>query len=132
MEFVGQPLTGKLLRNEHINSIQRCSNVIAAVAYAGNDQRWWFEYCLRKGKSLEFFGRYDGTCPIDTQLLEWALQPRHLANLSWRVVPTYLHAKVIWWVGQGAYIGSANLTDRAWNRVLPRFHGHLQEGRFRP
>ena len=26
----------------------------------------------------------------------------------------WLHSKVIWLVGEGAYIGSANLTDRAW------------------
>jgi hypothetical protein len=30
------------------------------------------------------------------------------------LVPDILHAKVIWWVDAGAYIGSANLSDRAW------------------
>ena len=29
-------------------------------------------------------------------------------------MPDILHAKVIWWVDAGAYIGSANLSDRAW------------------
>src|SRR5471030_747671 len=32
-----------------------------------------------------------------------------------KLVPDSLHSKVIWWRGHGAYIGSANLTDRAWN-----------------
>lgn len=116
MEFVGQPLVGKMLRNAHVQCITGCNRVLAAVAYASYDQLHWFEDCLLKGKSLEFFGRYDGTCPIDTRLLEWALDPRRSANLSWRVVPSFLHAKVIWWEGKGAYVGSANLTERAWNK----------------
>ncbi|NYF18588.1 hypothetical protein HDC36_000025 [Xanthomonas sp. JAI131] len=109
-------MAGTLLRNAHTGSIEHCSRVMAAVAYGSFDQKWWFEDCLVKGKLVEFFGRYDGTVPIDPRLLEWALEPRRSANLSWRVVPTHLHAKIIWWEGQGAYIGSANLTDRAWNK----------------
>ncbi|MCF8825480.1 hypothetical protein KIP45_05125 [Xanthomonas campestris pv. raphani] len=115
MKLVGQPLAGMLLRNAHSQSIEHCTRVVAAVAYSTFDQKWWFEDCLIKGKSLEFFGGYDGTVPIDPRLLEWALNPRLSANLSWRVVPTHLHAKVIWWEGQGVYIGSANMTERAWN-----------------
>ncbi|CEE19487.1 hypothetical protein H8Z72_05625 [Xanthomonas citri pv. citri] len=115
MDFVGQPLAGTLLRNAHTQSIEHCTRVLAAVAYGAFDQKWWFDDCLAKGKSLEFFGRYDGTVPIDPRLLEWALNPRLSANLSWRVVTKHLHAKVIWWEGQGVYIGSANMTDRAWN-----------------
>ncbi|MGP0718940.1 phospholipase D-like domain-containing protein, partial [Escherichia coli] len=36
-------------------------------------------------------------------------------NIFCKLVPDCLHSKVIWWKGYGAYIGSANLTDRAWN-----------------
>ncbi len=114
MEFVGQPLTGTMLRNAQINSIGDCNRVLAAIAYASSDTRWWFEDCIAKNKHVEFFGRYDGSCPIDPTLLKWVLD-RNTPNLSWRVVPKWLHAKVIWWEGKGAYIGSANLTDRAWN-----------------
>jgi hypothetical protein len=36
---------------------------------------------------------------------------------------THFHAKVIWWHGIGAYIGSANLSDPAW-------HGNVEAGCF--
>ena len=54
--------------------------------------------------------------------MEWAL--RHMrgsdgqcgnANFTWRLVSRHFHPKVIWWHGYGVYIGSANLTDPAWN-----------------
>jgi hypothetical protein len=38
-------------------------------------------------------------------------------NLVCRLVEHH-HAKVIWWRGAGAYLGSANLTDSAWHRNI--------------
>ena len=36
---------------------------------------------------------------------------------------THFHAKVVWWHGVGAYIGSANLSDPAW-------YGNIEAGCF--
>jgi hypothetical protein len=92
-----------------------CTEVKAAIAYAdhGVNDILVFDDCFRRGKKLTFYGRADGSCPIDLRILDWFLK-RKSPNAVCRLVPHWLHAKVIWWVGQGAYIGSANLTDRAW------------------
>lgn len=116
MEFVGKPLAGKLLQPLHVEALDGCSEVKVAVAYAGHDgikDILVFDDCFKSGKKLTFYGRADGTCPIDLSILDWFLK-RKSPNAVCRLVPHWLHAKVIWWVGQGAYIGSANLTDRAW------------------
>ena len=75
----------------------------------------FLEECANRAPQLEFYGRYDGTCPIDPDILRWFLD-FHSPSIRCRLVPKWLHAKVIWWEGEGAYIGSANLTDRAWNK----------------
>ena len=113
MEFVGKP--GKLLQPLHVAALDDCSEVKAAIAYAdhGVNDILVFDDCFRHGKKLTFYGRADGSCPIDLRILDWFLK-RKSPNAVCRLVPHWLHAKVIWWVGQGAYIGSANLTDRAW------------------
>lgn len=117
MEFVGKPITGQMLRNVHGNSIRECIELKVAIPYAqqGNEKIRLFEDALVNDKKLTFFGRLDGTCPIDLDVLKWFLDLKS-PNATCRLVPHWLHAKVIWWVGQGAYIGSANLTERAWNQ----------------
>ncbi|WP_416204089.1 phospholipase D-like domain-containing protein [Xanthomonas euvesicatoria] len=115
MEFVGKPITGEMIYNKHAAAIADCSEVKVAIAYATkpSGEILLFDDCLTKGKKLTFYGRVDGSCPIDLRILDWFLR-RASPNLVCHLVPHWLHAKVIWWVGQGAYIGSANLTDRAW------------------
>jgi hypothetical protein len=115
VEFVGQPLAGKMLVNAHSKCIDRCSRVLAAIAYASADNMRLFEDCWRKSTPLEFYGRYDGSCPVEPKILRWFLDQRSPSAVC-RLVPKWLHAKVIWWEGEGVYVGSANLTDRAWNR----------------
>lgn len=115
MDFIGKPLSGGMLQNFHVNAIQECTEVRAAIPYAqhGVSEILVFDDCVRRDKKLTFYGRVDGSCPIDLKILSWFLARRSL-NTVCRLVPHWLHAKVIWWVGQGVYIGSANLTDRAW------------------
>jgi len=72
-----------------------------------------FEACAQHLKPLEFFGRYDHTVAVDPAVLKWFLD-KASPNFDCKLVPDILHAKVIWWVDAGAYIGSANLSDRAW------------------
>jgi hypothetical protein len=116
MEFIGKPITGSMLVNMHYQCIESCSEVKAAIAYAqqGTNKIHLFEDCLTNEKKLTFYGRLDGSCPIDIRILAWFLSLKS-PNATCRLVPHWLHAKVIWWVGAGAYVGSANLTERAWN-----------------
>ena len=115
MDFVGQPLTGKMLYNVARNALIGCTEVRVAVPYAehGVYDILLLDDCRKSGKKLSFYGRDDATTPIATEVMKWFLD-RKSPNLSCRLVPYWLHAKVIWWVDSGVYIGSANLTKRAW------------------
>ena len=103
MDFVGKPLAGKHLQAIHAEALDECVEVKAAIAYAehGNTDIPVLEDCFRQGKKLTFYGRADGSCPIDLRILEWFLR-RRSPNAICRLVPHWLHAKVIWWVGVGA------------------------------
>lgn len=115
MDFVGQPLTGKMLHNVAQAALSECTEVRAAIPYAehGVYEILLLDDCRKSGKKLSFYGRNDATTPIATKVLKWFLD-RKSPNLSCRLVAHWLHAKVIWWVESGVYIGSANLTKRAW------------------
>jgi PLD-like domain len=111
--MIAGPLNGQFLENLLNSMMEDCSRVRAAIAYAGNDNRKLFEACKEFLKPLEFYGRYDHTVPISPEVLKWFLD-QNSPNAVCRLVPDILHAKVIWWVDAGAYVGSANLSDRAW------------------
>ena len=113
MRLITGPLNKQLLVNLLKENITDCTRVRAAVAYAHKDNMKLFEACIQHLKPLEFYGRYDHSVPVDPEVLRWFL---HTASPNYvcRLVPDILHSKVIWWVEAGAYIGSANLSDRAW------------------
>lgn len=113
MRLIAGPLNKQLLQNLLSEVIESCSRVRAAVAYAQRDTMQLFEACAQHLKPLEFFGRYDHTVAVDPHVLKWFLD-KASPNFECKLVPDILHAKVIWWVDAGAYIGSANLSDRAW------------------
>ena len=113
MRFIAGPLNKQLLENLLSEIIEKCTRVRAAVAYASSDNMKLFEACVQNLKPLEYFGRYDHSVAIEPTVLKWFLDKASL-NYECKLVPDILHAKVIWWVDAGAYIGSANLTDRAW------------------
>lgn len=113
MRFIAGPLNKQLLQNLLGEVIESCTRVRAAVAYASRDNMKLFEACAQHLKPLEFFGRYDHTVAVDPAVLKWFLD-KASPNFDCKLVPDILHAKVIWWVDAGAYIGSANLADRAW------------------
>jgi phosphatidylserine/phosphatidylglycerophosphate/cardiolipin synthase-like enzyme len=113
MRFIAGPLNKQLLQNLLAEVIEPCTRVRAAVAYANRDNLQLFEACAKHLKPLEFFGRYDYTVAVDPPVLKWFLD-KASPNFDCKLVPDILHAKVIWWVDAGAYIGSANLSDRAW------------------
>ena len=119
MQLIGLKEAGCLLADLNMRSMPDCEELWAAIPYAeyGNSELLLFQSAARFSKAIKFFGRIDGTCPIDPKVLQWFLiKQRSTSDVECRLVPHWLHAKVIWWVGVGAYIGSANLTDRAWNQ----------------
>lgn len=113
MRFIAGTLNNQRLQNLLGEVIGSCTRVRAAIAYAKRDNMQLFEACVQHQKPLEFFGRYDHTVAVALDVLRWFLDkksPQYICQL----VPDILHAKVIWWVGAGAYVGSANLSQRAW------------------
>lgn len=86
--------------------------VKAAIAY-GNDADTLIKNCLENKRRLDIWMRYDHTVPVAPALLKILL--RNLKNnIFCYLIPDMLHAKIIWWRNYGVYIGSANLTQRAW------------------
>ena len=104
-------INGHYLRNITENSIQETEEVLAAVAYA-NDASLLFDWCWKYKIPLKFYGRLDDTVAVAISILKTFLE-RRSAKFVCHLVQHH-HAKVIWWRGVGAYIGSANLTGNAW------------------
>ncbi|MCM1129979.1 MAG: phospholipase D family protein [Alistipes senegalensis] len=115
----------KLITN-HINksymesilptNIDGVDHVFAAIAYGdnfNNTDNDFISHCLKHQYRLDIWMRYDHTVPVHIDLLKRLFRHQR-DNIFCKLVPDRLHSKVIWWKGYGAYIGSANLTDRAW------------------
>lgn len=94
-----------------------CDEVRTAVAYAEQNCLELFLECRQHRKALTFYGRYDLKVPVDPEVVRWFLDQRD-PTLVCRMVPDFLHSKVIWWLGVGAFLSSANLTNRAWTQNL--------------
>ena len=113
MKLINGPLNNQLLVKILSENTDQCTRIRAAIAYANKDNLHLFETCCRKLVPLEFYGRYNHTVPIDPEVLRWFLDMAS-PNYECRLVPDILHSKVIWWIDSGVYIGSANLSFRAW------------------
>jgi PLD-like domain len=114
LDFVAGLINRKLLHNLTVIHTPECAEVRAAVAYADATNLQLFDSCAANFKPLTYYGRYDESVPVSSAVLKWFLDRKSL-NFVCKLVPDFLHAKVIWWVGIGVYIGSANLTERAWS-----------------
>ena len=113
-------INGRYPREICDNALPDCELVEAAVAYVSNE-RLVFEWCLKNDIPLKFWGRFDDTIPVSPRILKLFLDQRS-PNFTCKLL-THFHAKVIWWHGVGAYVGSANLSDPAW-------HGNIEAGCF--
>ncbi len=113
-------INGRYLREVCDNALPDCEHVEAAVAYASNEDLL-FEWCWSNDVPLKFWGRFDPTVPVSPHILKQFLD-RRSPNFACKLL-THFHAKVIWWHGIGAYIGSANLSHAAW-------HGNIEAGCF--
>lgn len=104
------------LRAAHNAAIKITKHVQAAVAYVSTTTNPIIADCDRLGIRCQVWSRHDGTLPTALRVMEWACKRMKAnGNLTWKLLGSYYHPKVIWWRGYGVYIGSANLTDAAWN-----------------
>ncbi len=116
MEFIANALNGNFLTNILPTDEDEVEGVLAAIAYGDdklNDNDSLLGNCISNGFKLDIWMRYDHTVPVSVNLLKKLLRS-HSKNIYCKLIPDCLHSKLIWWKGYGAYIGSANLTRRAW------------------
>jgi hypothetical protein len=113
MRFIFNEINGHYLRNITENCARETEEVLAAVAYA-TGEHLLFDWCLQNNIPLKFYGRLDDDVSVSVPILSSFLTGKS-PDFVCRLVQHH-HAKVIWWRGVGAYIGSANLTDAAWHR----------------
>jgi len=113
MKFYGNKVNGSYLRDVLPSSDDDVELVKAAIAY-GSDASTLLQNCLDNKLRLDIWMRYDHTVPVAPMLLR-KLLANVGNNIFCNLVPDILHSKVIFWKGYGAYIGSANLTGKAWN-----------------
>jgi hypothetical protein len=116
MKLVANTINGVHLADIMPGKNDLVDNVLAAVAYGSsstNEEMDFIGNCLNHRLRLDLWMRYDHTVPVAIPLLQRLLKHER-DNIFCKFIPDYLHSKVIWWRGYGAYIGSANLTDRAW------------------
>jgi hypothetical protein len=97
------------------DGVRIAESVWAAVAYAtdAKDAGSLIRWCFDEGIPLKFWGRLDEDVPVSIEILNLFLN-RKSPEFVCKLVKHH-HAKVIWWRGFGVYVGSANLTYRAWN-----------------
>jgi len=112
LRLVSGGINGVYLLEIHEQGIDKTDCLKIAVAYASGSPRI-LEDCWKKKIKVTFWGRYDETSPITLPILRSFLD-RKSPNFVCKLVPDIFHAKIIWWEGYGAYIGSANLTENAW------------------
>lgn len=113
MKLIANGLNKEFFRSLLPPSGAELDGVVAAIAY-GDDKTQLLQHCIDHKHRLDIWMRYDHTVPVSPIFLEKLLLNAK-NNIFCKLVPDALHSKVIWWKGYGAYIGSANLTDRAWN-----------------
>lgn len=111
MKLILGGINGNYLREIVENAGEQTERVDAAVAYA-TDSTLLFDWCLSKRIPLRFWGRFDDGVPVSIPILRKFLQEGS-PIFECRLL-RHLHAKVIWWRGYGVYIGSANLSGKAW------------------
>ncbi len=87
--------------------------VRCAVAFVSTDVGI-FEMCHKRNLKLTVWARYGHELPVSSAVMAKFLN-LYSENQKLRFVRNSFHAKAIWWADYGVYIGSANLTDTAWN-----------------
>lgn len=112
MRIVSGGINGVYLEEIRFQAQGKSQWVKAAIAYANGHPKL-IDDAMTSSNPFTIFFRYDQSVPVSTNILERFLNDKSL-NRTCRLVPDIFHPKIIWWGGYGVYIGSANLTDRAW------------------
>lgn len=115
MRLILNGINGHYLQNVTMNCACQTRKVVAAVAYATNDLLL-FDWCLKNNIPLLFYGRLDQDVAVSVRILDKFLSKKS-PIFECKLVQHH-HAKLIRWYGAGVYIGSANLTDSAWNKNI--------------
>lgn len=111
MKIIANGINGEYLKEILLNAPKDIEWVKAAVAYA-NGTPELIEHCVDNKVPLTFYGRMDESIPVSLNILERFLKlgPSYSCKLVWK----HYHPKVIWFLGYGVYIGSANLNSTSW------------------
>lgn len=116
MKLIANGINKYVFSNILPDECDEVDGVLAAVAYGSlpNSSAYdLIENCLINGYRMDLWMRYDHTIPVSIGMLNKLLKSQE-KNIFTRFIPDILHSKIIWWKGYGAYIGSANLTERGW------------------
>lgn len=114
MEVVMGELNGVYLRGLLEQALAKSDYAQAAVAYADGSHEF-FERYKKSEARLEFYGLLNKSLAVALPILDLFLKD-YTGRMQCRLINGHFHSKVIWWHGFGAYIGSANLTNAAWDR----------------
>ena len=99
----------------HTAAMKVTTRVQVAAAYASRTDHPILVDCTREKIRCEVWSRHDHSLATTVPVLEWAFrQQRAHGNLTWRLLGSFYHPKVVWWHGYGVYVGSANLSESAW------------------
>ena len=116
MQIVGNSLNG-FYPSELIEMVRASKSKLVqidlAVAYVSKMDEV-FELAEATSVPLRLFALADGKFP-NVEVARRLVEHR---RLSWELFLTrdFYHPKIMWFKGVGVYIGSANLSDKAWNR----------------
>lgn len=115
MELIANALNGRfpvdLVTRADVDAL---TQIDLAVAYVTHMDAI-FDLATRRDVPLTLFALADGHGFPQPEV---ARRFVHSKRTSWRLLLTrdFYHPKLMWFRGAGAYIGSANLTDKAWVR----------------
>jgi len=117
MKFLANWVNNSYPRNiiealKNSDTLNNIGEAKIAVAYADRIPEL-FDFCLKNNIPLSFYCRYDNSVPVSPETLSWFIG-KQAKRIICRLARDFFHAKVMWIVGFGVYIGSANLSDRAW------------------
>jgi len=113
MQLVANKVNDCWLENfVQLEANRQLEEIILAVAYVSNMDSI-FKLASEKNVPLSLYALCDGMGNTNTDIIQYFLDA---SNTSWRLylIRDFYHPKIMWFKGVGAYIGSANLSKRAW------------------
>lgn len=111
MKIVAGKLNGVYLRDIFENMPDDVECVWAAVAYVTSLDL--LNICKRKSIPMKLYARLDSSNPVSLCVLKAFLEPD--IKYECKLITQHYHPKIIKADNYGVYIGSANLTNEAWN-----------------